>query len=128
MPAEDLKKDQNQFIVSEDLKEASHRLDDATIQFDPASKIELNQVELVNLLDDFIGKTIKDHYTITSVLGSGGLGVVFKGRDILLAKDVALKFLWPDRSTDSKSLERFEREAKTAVGLKRCDMGGSRDL
>jgi serine/threonine protein kinase len=52
------------------------------------------------------------HYRITEPLGAGGMGEVFRARDILLDRDVALKTLPPDLSLDRAYLERLRREAR----------------
>ena len=56
-------------------------------------------------------------YEILSLLGSGGMGEVFRARDTRLKRDVALKVL-PDRfATDPDRLARFEREAQLLASL-----------
>lgn len=57
------------------------------------------------------------HFEITSRLGSGGMGAVFKATDLELARDVALKILHPGSSLDASMISRFRNEARACAQL-----------
>jgi serine/threonine protein kinase len=63
-----------------------------------------------------IGKTL-GHYQVTSQLGKGGMGEVYRARDTKLNRDVALKVLPPEFSNDAERMARFKREAQTLASL-----------
>lgn len=63
-----------------------------------------------------IGQTIA-HYEIQEVLGEGGMGVVYKARDVNLGRLVAMKFLQPHRYAEAGERDRFILEAKAASSL-----------
>ncbi len=58
-----------------------------------------------------------ERYSILEKLGEGGMAVVFKAHDLVLERDVALKFLPEGLTTNPMALRFFEREAKAAAGL-----------
>jgi serine/threonine protein kinase len=61
--------------------------------------------------------TILGQYEIRSPLGVGGMGVVYRGHDIRLGRDVALKVLPDSVTSDTNRLRRFELEARAAASL-----------
>jgi serine/threonine protein kinase/Tfp pilus assembly protein PilF len=60
--------------------------------------------------DRVIGSKLK-HYTILDRLGAGGMGVVYRGRDERLDRDVAIKVLPPAALHDPAARKRFHHEA-----------------
>ena len=60
-------------------------------------------------------------YRIETLLGQGGMGVVYRARDPRLDRLVALKLLSPELSHDQRFRARFERESRLAASI---DHGG----
>jgi serine/threonine protein kinase len=56
-------------------------------------------------------------YEITSPLGEGGMGVVYRAHDTKLGRDVAIKALPDAFANDSDRLQRFQREAQVLASL-----------
>lgn len=75
----------------------------------------------------WIGRTL-GHYRLTGLLGGGGMGVVYRGRDEVIERDVAVKVLPPDLAQDATALHRFLSEAKSAGRLNHPNVVGLYDV
>ncbi|CAN5267692.1 hypothetical protein BH10CYA1_BH10CYA1_36460 [soil metagenome] len=67
--------------------------------------------------DPLIGKVFAERYEIESVLGLGGMSIVYKARHRLMDRTVAIKMLHGNIKSDHLSLERFRLEAQAASSL-----------
>src|SRR5688572_16403113 len=63
-------------------------------------------------------------YEVISLLGSGGMGEVYRARDTRLKRDVALKVLPPSFASDPARLARFRREAEVLATLEHPNIAG----
>ena len=72
--------------------------------------------EAVNA-NELIGKVLDGRYKVESVLGQGGMGMVFKGIQTSVQRPVALKTLHPQLAMAPTFFERFKREAEMASRL-----------
>jgi len=63
-----------------------------------------------------IGTKLGNRYEITGELGRGGMGVVYRARDPLLGRDVAVKLI-PPAALSSDAEERFQREAQIVAQM-----------
>src|SRR5690349_16496458 len=66
--------------------------------------------------DALIGKTIA-HYEVLDRVGGGGMGVVYRAKDVELQRFAAIKFLPAELTRDEEALARFRREARAASSL-----------
>ena len=57
------------------------------------------------------------HYEISTLLGKGGMGEVWRARDTKLGREVAIKTLPEEFAKDADRLARFQREAKILASL-----------
>lgn len=64
--------------------------------------------------DPLIGKVFAEKYQVTSVLGLGGMSIVYKALHKLMDRNVAIKMLHKNLKEDVDSLERFRLEARAA--------------
>src|SRR5271156_6019990 len=67
-------------------------------------------------------------YEIISPLGAGGMGEVYRARDIRLGRDVAIKVLPEALARDADRLRRFEQEARTIAALNHPNILGIHDI
>jgi serine/threonine protein kinase/tetratricopeptide (TPR) repeat protein len=56
-------------------------------------------------------------YRLVEKIGQGGMGVVYRGLDTALDREVAIKLLPSEWATDPEKMERFKREAKVVASL-----------
>ena len=57
------------------------------------------------------------HYEISTLLGKGGMGEVWRARDTKLGREVTIKTLPEEFAKDADRLARFEREARLLASL-----------
>ena len=75
------------------------------------------------------GQTLANRYDIKSVLGVGGMGMVYKASDRELGEIVAIKTLKPDMiASDSSALERFKSEIRLARRISHRNVVRTHDL
>jgi serine/threonine protein kinase len=61
--------------------------------------------------------TVVGNYKIIEKIGEGGMGSVFRGIDIMLEREVAIKMLRPELASQPNVVERFRTEAVTLAKL-----------
>jgi len=67
-------------------------------------------------------------YEILAPIGAGGMGEVYKARDLRLDRDVAIKVLPEQFAKDADALLRFEREAKAVAALSHSNILAIHDI
>lgn len=79
------------------------------VQFKAKTHTEANLMTAISILNK--------RYQLEERLGSGGMAVVHRARDLMLERTVAIKVLREDYSQDPAFRERFRQEAKAAANL-----------
>src|SRR6516225_7756248 len=74
-----------------------------------------------------IGTQLGSH-EITALLGKGGMGEVYRARDLKLKREVAIKILPEEFARDGDRVGRFQREAEVLASLNHPNIAGIYDL
>ncbi len=68
-------------------------------------------------MDNYIGKKLEGRYELLELIGFGGMAIVFKARDILENKNVAIKILKDEYLSNEDFKRRFRNESKAIAVL-----------
>ncbi|MFU8795563.1 MAG: protein kinase domain-containing protein, partial [Dethiobacteria bacterium] len=64
-----------------------------------------------------VGKILAERYEIIEKIAEGGMARVYRGRDLILKRTIAVKVLKDQMTGDASFIRRFEREAQSAAAL-----------
>ncbi len=87
----------------------------SSAQFCPACGVALPR--LTGDGDPLVGKVVAHKYSIEQCIGEGGMGRVYRARQLVLDKRVVLKVLHQELLSDARTVARFQREARAASRL-----------
>ena len=73
-------------------------------------------------------RLLSGRYELLEKIGDGGMAVVYKGRDTLLNRFIAVKILRPEFTKDATFVENFKRESQAAAGLSHPNIVGVYDV
>jgi cytochrome c peroxidase len=65
----------------------------------------------------YIGRVLADRYELLDSLGEGGMGMVFRARQISMDREVAVKLLHPSLVEDETTMKRFEVEMRAMANM-----------
>lgn len=68
------------------------------------------------MMDNPIGKVIKS-YELEDLIGTGGFGAVYRAKQAVVDREVAIKIIWPAFANHPNFIRRFEAEAQLVAGL-----------
>src|SRR5215475_10988760 len=74
-----------------------------------------------------IGTQLGSH-TVTALLGRGGMGEVYRARDLKLKREVAIKILPDEFSREPERVARFQREAEVLASLNHPNIAAIYDV
>ncbi|HEY1088871.1 MAG TPA: serine/threonine-protein kinase, partial [Archangium sp.] len=77
----------------------------------------IRNVNLVTVTDPLLGQTVES-YKIESLVGSGAMGMVYRGVHQMIGKTVAIKVLKADYADDPEMVQRLVREARTVNAIR----------
>lgn len=104
--------------MSQELSQESGREDDRTVisQRPVAAPEEFYRSMPLSELAGMLEGRQLDHFAVDQMIGGGGMGAVFRGRDLRLDRVVAIKVI-PSARRDPETLRRFRLEAQAAAKL-----------
>ncbi len=77
--------------------------------------------------DPLIGSVLADRFEIIELIGTGGMGNVYRARQRAVDRNVAVKVLHSERLRSSSSVLRFQQEAKAVAALSHTNIVGCLD-
>ncbi len=75
-----------------------------------------------------IDKILNNRYRLDATIGEGGMAVVYRGYDLLLRRQVAVKVLRPQYAADQSFVQRFYEEARAAAKLSHPNIVNTYDV
>jgi serine/threonine protein kinase len=77
----------------------------------------LDLIVVASERDRLVGTTILQRYAVDGVLGDGGMGVVYRAKDAITGRTMAVKVLRAEYSAEEDLVQRFEQEARSAAAV-----------
>mgnify|MGYP004619714265 CR=1 FL=1 len=75
-----------------------------------------------------IGDILDGRYQILSKIGQGGMATVYRAKDLKLDREIAIKMLKEEYSTDKEFIERFKNDARAAARLSHSNIVAAYDI
>ena len=69
------------------------------------------------LYEKYVGLVFDNRYQIEKIIGIGGMAIVFKAKDLLMRRTVAVKILKDEIASDEQSVKRFTNECRAVAML-----------